>query len=194
MRNWLFHPLIFYPLAIVFAVLVITISVRPQSLPRDPAPVAGRVVENALVYAGPGFDSPANSAEQNMTVTRDFWGRPRTLRIAVLPNHAAPTPAEQGVRVLLTPQDAARIANRPVTVEVSYNPLPVNAAQGLAVSLQGSGATAWVGQTIRPQPATVRFELPPQTEVNAIGLRALNEGAEAAFGLEITRIRVIPRA
>jgi hypothetical protein len=194
MRSWLFHPLIFYPLALILAGLAITVSLRPQSWPRDPAPVAAQTVENALVFAGGAFNSPQAAPEQTVTVTRDFWGNARTLRIAVLPNHAAPAPTEHGVRVLLTPQDAALIANRPVTVEVSYDPLPVNAAQGLAVSLQGGAAPTWVGQPIRPQPATVRFNLPAQAGVNAIGLRALNEGAEAAFGLEITRIRIIPRA
>lgn len=194
MRSWLFHPVIFYPLALIFAGLAIAVSLRPQSWPRDPAPVAAQIAEGALIYRGDAFNSPDDAPEQAVTVIRDFWGRAQTLRIAVEPGHAAPAPTETGVRVLLTPEDAARIEGRPVIVEVSYNPLPVNAAQGLAVSLQGGAQATWVGQSIRPQPATVRFTLPAQSGVNAIGLRALNEGAQQAFGLEITRIRIIPGA
>ena len=194
MRHWLFHPLIFYPLAILLAALVIAISLKPQAWPREPAPVAAQITGDVLVFAGGGFNSPSDGPEQNVTVTRDVWGHARTLRIAVLQNQPPPTPAERGVCILLTPQDAARVTDRPVTIEVSYNALPVNAASGLAVSLQGAGPAEWVSQTIRPQPATVRFEVSAQLAVNAIGLRALNEGGDAAFGLEITRIRIIPHA
>jgi hypothetical protein len=194
MRLWIFHPLIFYPLAIALAAQLIAVSLRPQSWPREPAPVAAQQADGALVFAAAAFDTPAPAPQQNMTVTRDFFGRAQTLRVAVLPDQAPPSPEENGVRILLAPQDAAQISNRPVTVEVSYDPLSINAATGLAVSLRGAGAAPWVSQQIQPQRATIRFELPAQNAVNAIGLRALNEGGQEAFGLEITRIRVIPRA
>ncbi len=192
MRIWFFHPLIFYPLAAVLALLVIAVSVRPQSWPREPAPVAARVDDGALIYSRDAFDAPAPSPDQNMTVVRDFWGQPQNLRIAVLPDQPAPAPAVRGVRILMTPEDAALIESRAVRVEVAYNALPVNAASGLAVSLQGAGPAAWVSQEIQPEPSVARFELPPQRGVNAIGLRALHEGGSQAFGLEITRVRVIP--
>lgn len=194
MRNWLFHPLIFYPLAILAAVLLIGVSLQPQKWPREAGPVAAQQAEAALVYKRDAFDRPDASPEQYITVVRDFLGGARALRIAVKPDQPAPTPADRGVRVLMTPDDAARIADRPVTVEVTYTPSPVNAASGLAVSLQGDGPTAWVSQEIPPQPNTVRFELPAQTAVNAIGLRALSSNNDQAYGLEITRIRVTPRA
>lgn len=192
MRHWLFHPLIFYPLAILLAALVIAVSLRPQAWPRDPAPVAAQMDDGALVYAGAGLDKPDPSPEQNLTVVRDFWGKAQSLRIAVLPDQPPPTPAEQGVRILMTPADAARIDDRPVTIEVSYTPLPVNAASGLAVSLQGIGPADWVARETPPQPGTVRFELPPQFGVSAIGLRAISSMNDQVYGLEITRIRVIP--
>jgi hypothetical protein len=129
-----------------------------------------------------------------MTVMRDFWGSATALRIAVLPGRPAPTPAEQGVRVIMTPEDAARVADRPVTVEVTYTPSPVNAATSLAVSLRGESQGQWVTQEIVPQPTTVRFDLPAQPGVNAIGLRAISADNDQASGLEITRIRVTPRA
>lgn len=194
MRNWLFHPLIFYPLAALLAVLVIAISVRPQAWPRQPAPVGAVQEQGALVFERAGFNTPDTSPEQNMTVTRDFWGRPQSLRIAVLPNQPPPTPAEQGVRILLTPQTAALIGDHPVTVDVSYNPLPVNAASGLAVSLQGIGPSDWVIHEAPSESGTIRFELPPQMAVNAIGLRAMSDADNEAYGLEITRIRIIPHA
>jgi len=192
MRNWLFHPLIFYPLAVAFAALVIAISVRPQAWPREPAPVAAQVQDGALVFEGAGFDAPAVGAEQDMAVVRDFWGRAQALRIAQLPNQPPPTPAEQGARLLLTPEQAALINDKPVTVEVTYTPLPVNAASALAVSLQGIGPAEWVSQPAPAEPATLRFDLPAQFAVNAIGLRALSNGTDQSYGLEITRVRVTP--
>lgn len=192
MRNWLFHPLLFYPLILVFAVLVIAVSVRPQGWPREAAPVAAQVDGASLVFEGEAFNSPAVGAEQNMTVIRDFWGRAQTLRIAQLPNQPPPTPAEQGARLLLTPEQAALIDDKPVTIEVTYAPLPINAATGMAVSLQGIGPAEWVSQEAPSEPATLRFELPAQFAVNAIGLRALSTGTDQAYGLEITRVRVTP--
>lgn len=192
MRVWLFHPLIFYPLALLLAGLVITVSLKPQNFPRAPSAAAAEIADGALVYTGERFDAPEPGTGQFVTVTRDFWGKARTLRIAIEPGHVAPTPAEHGVRLLLTPADAARLNGHAATVEVTYNPLPVNAAHGLAVSLQGEGPTTWVSRDIAPQRSITRFEIPAQASVTALGLRALNQDAEEAFGLEITRIRITP--
>jgi hypothetical protein len=194
MRSWLFHPLIFYPLAIIVAAGVIVLSLRPQNWPREPAPAPAVFEESALIFAGPAFDAPASSTNHALTVTRNFWGQPQTLRIGVEIEQGAPRPEETGVRLLLAPEDAARLNNQRATIEVSYNALPINTAQGLAVSLQGAGPTIWTSLPIQPQPATVRFEVPAQSDVSAIGLRAINNGGDRAFGLEITRIRVIPHA
>lgn len=194
MRSWLFHPLLFYPLALIAAAGIILISLRPQHWPREPAPASIEVVDDALVLTGPSFNAPAPADNHALTVTRDFWGRPQTLRIGVHVEQGGPVPEEAGVRLLLDPAAAAHVSNRPATIEISYNPLPINTAPGLAVSLQGAGPTVWVSQPIQPQSATIRFEAPAQTEVSAIGLRAINEGQDRAFGLEITRIRVIPHA
>lgn len=194
MRHWIFHPLIFYPLAIITAAFLIAVSLQPQKWARPPAPVQAQTIEGAMVFAGRQLNSPDSSPEQHMTVVRNFWGEAQALRIAVKPNQPAPTPAERGVRILMIPEDAARIDDRPVTVEITYTPSPINAATGLAVSLQGIGPAEWVSQDVLPQPATVRFELPAQFAVNAIGLRALSTDNSQAYGLEITRIRVIPHA
>ena len=192
MRHWLFHPLIFYPLAALFAAFVIAVSIKPQAWPRPPAPVAGEISGNSIVFEGEAFTSPDVGAEQDLFVVRDFWGRAQALRIAQKPGQPPPTPAEQGARILLTPEQAAMIDDRPVTIEVSYNTIPVNMASGLAVSLQGVAPADWVSQPALPQPATLRFELPAQFAVNAIGLRALSTNDDQAYGLEITRVRVTP--
>jgi hypothetical protein len=146
-----------------------------------------------LVWSGAGFDAPEANGQQQMTVARSLLGQAQNLRIAVLPNQPPPTPAERGVRILLTQADAAALDGRAATVEVSYNPLPINAANGLAVSLQGAGATTWVSRDApSPPQGPLRFELPQQTAPQAIGLRALSNGSGEAFGFEITRIAITP--
>jgi hypothetical protein len=192
MRHWTFHPLVFYPAIALIAALVILISLKPQNWPREPAPTAGAVAGGALILERAAFNAPDGSPDQTMTVVRDFWGRPQALRIAVLPGQPDPSPAETGARILLTPESAALLDDKPVAVEVTYRPLPVNAAQSLAVSLQGIGPADWVIQPIPPQPGTVRFQLPPGFAVNAVGLRAVSPGADQAYGVEIVRVRAVP--
>jgi hypothetical protein len=192
MRHWLFHPLIFYPLAVLFAAFVVAVSLRPQSWPREPAPVSAVRDGEWLVFRGESFSTPAPDAAQELTVMRDFLGRAERLRIAQKPELPPPTPEQDGARILLSEADSALLSGRPVIVEVSYNPLPVNAASGLAVSLRGDGVSTWVSQPAPSQPATLRFRLPALNTVNAIGLRALTSENEQAYGLEITRIRVSP--
>lgn len=192
MLRWLFRPLVFYPLAIVVAALVIFVGLKPQSWPREPAPAAARLVDNALIYEGEAFNAPSSSPEQTMTVVRDVFGRAQTLRIAQLPGQPPPTPAEQGVRVLMTAADAARLEGKAATVEVHYETLAPNASRGLWVSLQGIGPSDWVYRDTPAEAELVSYELPPQIAVNAIGLRASHDDADEAFGVEITRIRVVP--
>jgi hypothetical protein len=191
MRHWLFHPILFYPLAILIAAFVIAVSLQPQAWPRDAAAVEAARDGEWLVFQGEAFDSPAADPRQEMTVVRDFWGRARVLRIA---KQGASSPDERGVRILLAPQDAAALSGRPLIAEVSYNPSAVNAASGLAVTLEGESTSVWISQDAPPQPATLRFRLPAQNAVNAIALRAIASDDDQAYGLEITRIRLMPQA
>lgn len=195
MRNWLFHPLIFYPLVILIAAAAILASLEPQNWTRSPAPVMSQRNGPSLVWSGVAFNSPDVGPEQRLTVERDLWGNAQSLRIAVVPHAAQPASDEQGVRVLLSADDAAAIGGRPVTVAVTYTPLPVNAASGLAVSLQGADATEWV-QHDAPSPpqGALTFELPAQSAPQAIGLRVLSGGQDENYGLEITRIQITPHA
>ena len=196
MRHWLFHPIIFYPLAILIAAAAVVVSLRPQSWPREPAPVAGVQDGEWLVFEGSGFDSPDRGAEE-MTVVRDFFGRALRLRVAQPAAQAAtpPRPEDQGTRLLISPEDSAALSDRPLTIEITYNPLPVNAANQLAVSLRSTdnGPSLWITQTAPPETATLRFQLPARSAVNAIGIRAVTTASDQAYGLEITRIRIQPR-
>ncbi len=188
------QPLIFYPLAILVAAAIILFGLEPQRLPREPRPMAAEIQGQALVLGPAAFDAPSPSPEQHLTVMRDFWGRPLTLRIAALPDQPAPTPAERGVRILLAPEAAARVTDKPVVVEVSYNPLNINAAPALAVSLQGIAPAEWVTQEIAAQPGVVRFTLPAQIAVDAIGFRAISRDNDQAYGVEITNVRMTPQS
>ena len=194
MRHWLFHPVIFYPLAALIAALAIIVSLRPQSWPREAAPVVAEQDGQWLVLQREAFNSPAPGADQEFTVIRDILGRARSLHIAQLPGQPPPQQHQDGVRILLTPETAAAINGRPVTIEISYNPLPINAASGLAVSLRGDAPAPWTSREAPPQSATLRFTLPAQPSVNAIGVRALGNLDNEAYGLEITRIRIMPSA
>lgn len=193
MRSWLFHPILFYPLALLAAAGIIAFSLEPQSWPRAPQATAAEVIDGALVFEGAAFDAPAAGPEQAMTVQRDFWGAAQTLRIAQYPGQPAPGPNDRGVQLLLTPEQALLLEGRAATIEVAYNPLPVNAADGLAVALLGAGPAQWASLPAPPQSGSLVFDVPAQSSVNAIGLRALSDGVTEASGLEITRIRVTPR-
>ncbi len=194
MRHFLFHPVIFYPLAGLLAAFVILLSVQPQAWPREPAPVAGSLAQGALLLEGAAFNSPDPGSGQHLRVSRDFWGRPLSLRIAQIPEAPAPYGGEHGARVLLKPESARALQAGAVLVEIDYNPLPYNAATGLAVSLRGTGASEWVSQPAPPQTGTLSFDLPANPGADALGLRALSSGTDQAYGLEITRIRISPRA
>ena len=192
MRNWLFHPLIFYPLVAVLAAVVIGLSIRPQAWPRTPAPVAGKMENGVLVLEGEAFNSPEKNVGQNMTVARDFWGHAQTLHVAVLPSQPPPTPAETGVRILLTPESAAALEGKPVTVDITYRPQPVNTAPQFAVALLGIGPADWITAPVQPQAAVLRYNLPEGIGVSAIGLRALSTATDQAYGIEIVRIAAYP--
>src|SRR5262249_37373771 len=151
MRNWLLHPVVFYPLIAVASAAVIVVSLEPQKWPRQPAQVAGAIQNGRLVLEGDAFNTPDTGAEQNLTVDRDLLGHAHSLRIAVLPTQPAPTPAETGARILLKPQSVTALGDGPVTVLVTYKPIAINTASGLAVSLQGIGPADWVTQSIQPQ-------------------------------------------
>lgn len=193
MRLWLFHPLVFYPLVLALAVLVIGLSLKPQLLPRPAAAVAGEIDGPALLLERAAFDAPVDPPEQYVTVVRNLWGQPQSLRIAVLPNHQDPTETERGVEIRLKPEAAALVSNRRLQVEVNYQPLPVNAAPALAVSAVGSGPVHWRQQLIPPLSGVVNFNLPPTPDVQSIGLRAVHVDPNLAYGVEIVSVRITPR-
>lgn len=193
MRHWLFKPFIFYPLLLIASAFIVLASLNPLGWPRPEHAVSGAMADGALVLQGDDLGAPAPSPEQRLYVVRDLWGHAEGLRVGVLPDQPAPTAAETGVRIMLSPEAAAFVEDKPVRVDIDYRPIPVNMATGLAVSLQGIGPADWISQPISPETGSVSFELPPQFAVDAIGLRALHEEeADSNFGLEIVRIRVTP--
>ena len=154
--RFLTHPLLFYPLALIVAGLIVLIGLEPQRWAREPRPIEAERQGETLVLAGDAFDAPSPSPDQNMKVVRNFWGEAQALRIAVLPGQPEPTPAERGVRILLSPEDAAFIEDRPVVVEVSYDVMTMNTAPALAVSLQGIAPADWVRQDVPAEPGVLR--------------------------------------
>ncbi|MEZ5958417.1 MAG: hypothetical protein R3C27_14530 [Hyphomonadaceae bacterium] len=194
MRHWLFHPIIFYPLAILLAAAAIVVSLRPQSWPHEPAAVSADRDGDWMVYERDRFNSP-EAGPQAITVIRDYWGRPLRLRVAQVADQPAPYGTDPGSQILLSAEDGAALSDKPLIIEVTYNPLPVNAATQLAVSLRSSdgGPSPWITLEAPPQTATLRFTLPARSAVNAIGIRPVTQASDQAYGLEITRIRVQPR-
>lgn len=194
MRNWLFHPLLFYPLVIIVAALAIVVSLRPQSWPREPAPISGVQDGEWLVFQGESFNSPEAGAEE-MFVVRDYLGRALRLRVAQTMAQPVPQPTDDGARLLLNAADGAALSGRNLVIEISYNPSPVNAANALAISLRSAdgGPSPWITLEAPPEPATLRFALPARSSVNAIGIRPISGSPDQAYGLEITRIRVMAR-
>ena len=72
-------------------------------------------------------------------------------------------------------------------------PVYLGAVGPKAVEQVGEIADGWLPFMVSPEhAATLRFELPAQTAVSAIGLRALSDNDDQAYGLEITRVRVTP--
>lgn len=195
MRLWLFHPLVFYPIVLLLAAGMIAFSAMPQLWPRPAAPVAAQVENGVIVLEGGAFNSPEDPPQQDITVTRTLLGEAQALRIAVLPEQGDPTPQETGVRLLLEPETAALLSGRGIRLEVQYQPLAVNAASALAVSLQGAGEIRWVSLPIPPLSNSVTFTLPVTQDVTAIGLRAISGNPPpVSYGVEITSIRAQARA
>lgn len=192
MRHWLFHPIIFYALLAAFAAGVFVLSLRPDLGP-VPAPHAvGQVENGAVLLQRDALAHPELAPGQVAHITRDGLGRPLALRFAVLPNQPEPSPTDPGLRILLKPDVAARIANRPTQLEISIRPVEISTAAVLAISLQGSGPVVWQSKELTPGAQTVRFTLPATGSPTAVGLRAISRNNDYNYGFEIVRIRILP--
>jgi hypothetical protein len=194
MRFWLFHPAAFYPIVLVLAVLVVGLSLKPQMIPRHPAAVAGERDGPTILLQREAFNAPTDPPQEHVTVVRNFWGQPQSLRIAALPGVGPPTNRERGVEILLTPATARMLSNRHLLVEVTYQPLAVNAAPMLAVAAINANPVRWMRRTIPPLSGIVQYELPPTPDMQSIGLRPIHSDGTMAFGVEIISVRVWPRA
>ncbi|HRP10420.1 MAG TPA: hypothetical protein PLK37_05245 [Terricaulis sp.] len=164
----------------------------PSMLDPRGAYVPGVMQGRTLVLKGDAFRFPDPSPEQTVTVTPE-----RALRIEVRPDQPLPTPAERGVRVLLSPEDAAFIDDKMVLVEIEHQPSqaywrPAPAASAIAVSLQGIGPARWIIHRVTQETGKLTFEAHTEFEVNAIGLRAISETPNQGGSVEITQIRITP--
>ncbi|MET0181619.1 MAG: hypothetical protein ABW199_01910 [Caulobacterales bacterium] len=192
MRHWTFHPLFLYPCMAAIAIALILLSLRPDFALGAPAPQVGRVNGGAVILQGAALSQPEVQPDEVVHVLRDSWGRPSSIRIAVLPNQPAPGPADTGVRFLLDPQTAAAVAGKPVTLEITLRPVFITSAASLAASLQGAGPAEWKTQEVSPQAQIVRFDFPSVEGLQAVGLRPISNYADYNYGFEIVRIRIAP--
>jgi hypothetical protein len=173
-----------YVLMLIGLGLISVVTLRVLDPPAQPVP--GVLTGEALVLEGQALGAAGSSPEQTHSFTNGG------LKIRVAPNQPAPTPAERGVRILLTPDRAEHINDQSVIIEVRYSAPARAAATGLAVSLQGIGPADWDMQPIGAREGVARFALPAQFAVNAIGLRALSDAPNQSGALTITQIRITP--
>lgn len=193
-RHWVFNSIVFYSLAAILAAAIIALGLSPDRWPLRPAAQSGRIVGSSIVLDGAALSAPAASPEQVFYVVWDGQG-PRSLRIAVTPNRPLPTSADRGTRILLSREAAERLNNKAVVLEITYRPLPVLTAYELAVSLQGSGPTEWVVGRLGVEPDSLgrlRLQLPPQSEIDSLGLRVISDNVEWNYGAEIQEISLTP--
>lgn len=191
MRNWLFRPLVFYPLLALVAAAIVLASLRPDLAPAPAAAAAGRIEAHALILQGEALTRPEIGPGFVAHVRRDAIGRPEALRIAVAPGRGAPRAGEEGVRILLSPDETARLGAGPYMVEVDVRPVAITMAQRLAVNLQDqAGATAWEGADVDPEGALLHFALPANGPVTAIGLRPVTDNRDYNYGFEIASVRL----
>lgn len=148
-------------------------------------PVSGELNGTALVLRGRDLDAPDPGPEQTLA------HRNGSLTIRVLPDQPAPSPADRGVRILLTDERLPLVNNRAVVALVRYE-MPHAAAASLALSLQGIGPAEWVAQALSPEGGEARFELSAQTEIEGIGLRAIARSSKATGAVTITEIKILP--
>ncbi len=107
----------------------------------------------------------------------------------------APSAADRGVRILLTPAAAAAFEGKGAILEIDVRDLGETTAQELAVSLQDFGPVEWRAQALPALPATLRYELPASVlgmPPEAIGLRPVSAALDYVSGVEITGIRARP--
>lgn len=180
MRNLLIGVLVLLLAGAAFIVLA------PRFLDYHAKPVAGAIDGETLVLEGPALATPDPSPEQTYRFADNV------LELTVLADQPAPTPAERGVRILLTPERVTHINDRAVVVEVQYRAPATGAASGLATSLQGIGPSEWIDQPISAGEGVARYELPAQSAVDGLGLRALSETPGQTGALTVTRIRISP--
>lgn len=210
MFGWLLRPIVFYPLVVVLVAGTILASMNTALIPHETAAQAGVWRNGALVFPAEALSHVEIGPQQEYYLQRDSAGRPRSIQIATKKAYGAPGPNEPGVRLLLTPQAAARFAGKPLRVDLQVRPLLYTTAQSVAVSAPDGTGAVWVDQPLphiaieRGGPDEARtttlmtYLLPAApTAPRAIAIwpkADLSSGKQSDFnvGVEIVEIRVAP--
>lgn len=213
MFTQLLRPIVFYPLVILAVAGTILASLNYALVPHEPGAHAGVWRNGALVFPAEALSHVSIGPQQEYYLQRDASGRPRSIQIATKKAFGDPRAGDPGVRLLLTPQDAARLAGKPLRVELQVRPLLYTTARAVAVSAQdGASPAYWVSQ---PFPSTaverggpdeaktsvmVAYTLPASAKApNAIGIwpqpdASPEKKSEFNVGVEIVEIRLAPGA
>lgn len=211
MFGWLLRPIVFYPLVATLVAGTILASLNTALIPHEAGARPGVWRNGALVFPAEALSHVAVGPQQEYYLQRDAAGHPRSIQIATKKAFGDPRIGDPGVRLLLTPQDAARFAGKPLRVELQVRPLLYTTAHAVAVSAQsGAGPAVWVSQ---PFPRTaierggpdeaktsvmVSYALPASaTPASAIGIwpqpdLSPEKKTEFNVGVEIVEIRLAP--
>jgi hypothetical protein len=186
------RAIFFYPLAALAAAAAIAASFGPELLPNKAAPQAGRLERGALVYDATALAHMDVPDTQVAHVDRDDYWRAAVMQIATRRTRLDPSPALPGARLLLTPDQAAALAGKPIRVQVRVRPLPYTTAVSLAVSAQTGGPVAWTAQKLPAESAALSFHLPAieGSPPQAIGFWPVTAARDYDYGVEIVEVRV----
>jgi hypothetical protein len=186
----------FYPVATLIAAGLIVASLGGGAFESPPTAQTAERAEGALVYGPRALAHGATADFAHVIHVRrgDGW-TPDALRIAVLPDRGAPSPAESGVRILIADVDGQALAGRPVEVTLDTRSLTVTQGTELAVSLQNDGPITWVTQPL-PRDGGVLTYVLPATEgrpPQALGLWAIAAKSDYNYGTEILSATLRPQ-
>lgn len=184
----------FYPLLLVVAAALVTVSLGAGAFERSGRAQAATMDGAAHVFGAQALaDGVVTRNGHILHIAREFGLSPRAVRIGARPGMGAASPDRSGVQLLLAPEEGARLAGKPLRVEIAFRRISVTNAASLAVGLEQGGPIAWVTQPIPPENGVMTFDLPAAAAApTAIGFWVVNDKTDYNYGVEISRVRVTP--
>ncbi|MDZ4777293.1 MAG: hypothetical protein SGJ23_10960 [Alphaproteobacteria bacterium] len=185
----------FYPLLLVFAAALVTVSLGADAFNRDGAPQKGAREAGAYIYGPAALAGGIDLANGHLRhVVRELGVSPRAVRVGVEPGRGQPTPDAVGALLQIDPADAAAFAGKPVRVEITFRRISVTTAQGLATSLQNGGPAFWSGGPIPAENGVMAFDLPALAggPPKGLGIWVISDKSDYNYGVEITRVMMKP--